>query len=97
MVQLKNIHPLSDFLRNAKAHVAHLRENGEPEVLTINGQAELVVLSATAYEKMMEEMETVENLNAIHQGMLEAQRGEGIPGHELIRRLRGGKKIRKSA
>ena len=97
MIHLKNIHPLSDFLRNAKAHATHLKDSGQPEVLTINGQAEMVVLSAAAYEKMMEEMETVENLNAIHRGMLEAQRGEGIPGHELIRRLRGGKKIRKSA
>ena len=97
MVQLKNIRPLSDFLRHDKAHVALLKENSEPEVLTINGQAELVVLSAAAYEKMMTELETVENLNAIHRGMLEAQRGEGIPGHELIRRLRGGKRVRKSA
>jgi prevent-host-death family protein len=97
MVKLKNIHPLSDFVRNAKTHLGKLKKSGEPAVLTVNGEAEAVVLSAEAYEKMMEEYETLENLNAIHKGMVQAQRGEGIPAGELIRRLKEGPKRRKSA
>ena len=97
MVNLKNIHPLSEFQRNTKAQIAKLKKSGEPRILTVNGQAQLVVLSVDAYQKLLNELEMLENLNSIHKGMLEAQRGEGIPGDELIRRLRSAGKSRKSA
>ena len=46
MIQLKNIHPLSDFLRNTKTRIKQLKKTGEPVILTVNGKAEAVVLSA---------------------------------------------------
>src|SRR5437868_722090 len=97
MIALKNIHSLSDFLRNAKTRIARLKKTGEPATLTANGEAEAVVLSAAAYQKLLDEREMAVNLHAIDQGMLEAQRGEGMPAAELIRHLRGGKKRRRSA
>ena len=36
MLDAREIHPLTDFLRNHKAHVARLKESGTPEVLTVN-------------------------------------------------------------
>ncbi len=97
MVNLKNIHPLSEFQRNAKVQIAKLKKSGEARVLTVNGQAQLVVLSVDAYQKILDRLDLLDNLNAIHKGMLEAQRGEGLPTEELIRRLRSGRKMRKSA
>jgi PHD/YefM family antitoxin component YafN of YafNO toxin-antitoxin module len=97
MVSLDNIHSLSDFQRNTKTHITRLKKSGEPAVLTVNGQAELVVLSAAAYQKLVDEMELLENLAAIQQGMAEAEKGEGMPAEDLMRRLRGGKRVRKSA
>ena len=46
MINLKDIHSLSDFQRNVRAYVEHLRETGRPQVLTVHGQAELVVQHA---------------------------------------------------
>ncbi len=46
------IKPLSDFLRNSKAHIAALKENQEAEVLTVNGSAAVVVQNPEAYERM---------------------------------------------
>ena len=97
MVKLRNIHPLSDFQRNAKSHIARLKKSGEPAILTVNGEAQVVVLSADAYQKLLDECEAVDNLNSIHKGMLEAQRGEGIPANTLIERLKSPKRTRKSA
>ncbi len=37
MLDTREIHPLTDFLRNHKAHVARLKETQAPEVLTVNG------------------------------------------------------------
>src|ERR1039458_8559472 len=40
MLDAREIHPLTDFLRNHKAHVTRLKETHAPEVLTVNGKAE---------------------------------------------------------
>ncbi len=46
------IKPLSDFLRNSKAHIAELKQTQEAEVLTVNGSAAVVVQNPEAYEQM---------------------------------------------
>lgn len=53
MINLKDIHSLSDFQRNAREHVERLRETGRPEVLTVHGQAELVIQHADACQKLL--------------------------------------------
>jgi len=47
---------MSDFLRNHKAHVARLKETRTPEVLTVNGRAEVVLLDTETYESMVEQL-----------------------------------------
>lgn len=53
MLDLNNIHSLSDFNRNSKEHIERLKESGEPEVLTVNGKAELVVQDAESYQELL--------------------------------------------
>ena len=83
MIHLKNIHPLSDFLRNAKSRLQHLKETGAHTVLTVNGQAEAVILSAAAYEKLIEELETEKTQNLAGSVSLEMLRSGQITGDEL--------------
>ena len=45
------VKPLSDFVQNTKAHVEALKASHQPEILTVNGEAVLVVQDAAAYEK----------------------------------------------
>ncbi len=52
MVKSSAIKPLSDFLRNSKSHIQNLHATQEPEILTVNGEAAVVVQDAAAYEKM---------------------------------------------
>ena len=47
---------LTDFLRNYKAHIAQLKETRTPEVLTVNGRAEVVMLDTETYESMVEQL-----------------------------------------
>ena len=56
MLNTRQIHPMSDFLRNHKAHVARLKETRTPEVLTVNGRAEVVLLDTETYESMVEQL-----------------------------------------
>jgi hypothetical protein len=52
MIKTKSIKPLSDFLRNAKSHIATLKETHEAEILTVNGEAAIVVQDAGSYQEM---------------------------------------------
>jgi prevent-host-death family protein len=57
MVRPQDIGSLTDFARNTKAHLKRLRRTGRPELLTVNGKAEVVVQSASAYQRLLNSME----------------------------------------
>lgn len=52
MIKTSAIKPLTDFLRNSKAHIQELKKTSEPEILTVNGEAAVVVQDAKSYEQM---------------------------------------------
>ena len=80
----RKIRSLSDFQRNAKAHIKRLKKTGEPEVLTVNGQAEVVVQDAASYQKLVEAAEQSRALDAIRRSIRQANRGEGRPMREAL-------------
>lgn len=47
-IDLRNIHSLTDFKRNANAYVEQLQATQLPLVLTVNGKAAVVVQEAGA-------------------------------------------------
>lgn len=53
MIELKDIKPLTDFLRNHKEHISALKESKRPEVLTVNGEAAVVVQDAESYQDLV--------------------------------------------
>jgi len=55
MIDLRHIYSLSDFQRNTRAHIRRLKRSGSPAVLTVNGQAELVVQDAAAYQRALDD------------------------------------------
>ena len=88
MVHLEDIHSLTDFQRNTKEHIQRLKETGRPEVLTVNGKAEIVVQDAASYQKLLELIDRVEAIEGIQKGLESMQRGEGEPAQEVFTRLR---------
>ena len=65
MPDTRQTHSMSDFLRNHEAHVARLKETRTPEVLTINGRAEVVMLDTETYENLMERLHHMEEVAAV--------------------------------
>jgi PHD/YefM family antitoxin component YafN of YafNO toxin-antitoxin module len=57
MIRPEDIGSLTDFHRNAKAHLKRLRRTGRPELLTVNGKAEVVIQNASAYQRLIESLE----------------------------------------
>lgn len=88
MINLRNIRSLSDFQRNAKEHIKRLKKTGKPEVLTVNGQAELVVQDAASYQKLLDMLDRLDAIDAIAEGLRQADRGEGIPLEEFDAKMR---------
>jgi hypothetical protein len=57
MIRPEDIGSLTDFARNTKSHLQRLKRTGRPELLTVNGKAEVVVQNATAYQRLIESLE----------------------------------------
>lgn len=90
MIFLEDIHPLTDFQRNAKAHLARLNQTGRPEVLTVNGKAEVVVMGRKAYEQIMTAMEELATLKSIQRGLDDMEAGRTTSAKAFHKRLKGG-------
>ena len=61
MIRPEDIGSLTDFARNTKAHLKKLKRTGRPELLTVNGKAEVVVQSASAYQLLIESLEQLQH------------------------------------
>jgi hypothetical protein len=88
MLDTREIHSLTDFLRNHKAHVTRLKETQAPEVLTVNGKAEVVVQDVASYQLMLDRLHHMETLAAFHEGMASAERGELKPAAQVLDEMR---------
>ena len=65
MIRPEDIGSLTEFSRNTKAHLKRLRRTGRPELLTVNGKAEVVVQNASAYQQLIESLEKLERDSAV--------------------------------
>jgi PHD/YefM family antitoxin component YafN of YafNO toxin-antitoxin module len=87
MMNLGNIYALSQFQRNSKEYIRKLKKSGKPAVLTVNGQAEVVVQSAGAYQKLLDDQQLLETIRGISRGLEQARRKEGRPMRALLEEL----------
>ena len=89
MLDTRQINSMSDFVRNPKAHVARLKETRTPEVLTVNGRAEVVILDTETYENLMDRLQSAEAITALRAHMAQARRSasprEPVTEAEILR------------
>ena len=60
MVDVQNIHSLTEFKRNANSYIDTIRSTKAPIVLTVNGEAAVVVQDAIAYQAHSDRLKAVE-------------------------------------
>ncbi len=78
MFTVDNIHSLTDFRRNAGNYAQQIRQQKIPMVLTVNGEAALVVHDANAFQELINRLQQFER--EIAEFKLEKLRGELIKG-----------------
>lgn len=88
MVQLTDIGSLTEFKRNSSGAIRRLKESGQPQILTVNGKAEVVVQDVASYQRLLDLAERAEALEGIRRGLESAARGEGRPAEEIYAELR---------
>jgi PHD/YefM family antitoxin component YafN of YafNO toxin-antitoxin module len=86
MIDIANdIRSLSDFKRNTSEWLEHLKNTGNPLVLTINGKAEVVVQDADAYQQLLDRLDAVES---VRRGLADVAAGRAKPARKVFDRLR---------
>lgn len=88
MVRISAIDSLTNFQKNAKQFVTHLEETGEPMILTVNGQAKVVLLDAKSYEALMDEVEETRFAAAVREGIRQYEAGNTQLAREALKDLR---------
>lgn len=73
----KDISPLTEFKRDSARMIAHIKETGRPQILTVNGKPSVVVLDATAWQEMQDRLDHAETVAGIRKGLTQARVGEG--------------------
>ena len=77
MINLNQIHPVTDFVRNYKSFLGRIKETGNPEVLTVNGKPEYVILDAASYQAIADELERARFVKAVSEGIEDMKAGRG--------------------
>jgi PHD/YefM family antitoxin component YafN of YafNO toxin-antitoxin module len=65
-----------------------MQQSEKPLILTVNGEAQLVVQDAKAYQRLLDRLEYLETVIALKEGIQEMENGEKIPANEAIADLR---------
>jgi prevent-host-death family protein len=70
----QDIHSMTTFKRNSSTLMKLMKKTGRPLVLTVNGKAAAVMIEASAYREVAEQLDTIA---AIRRGLAQAKKGMG--------------------
>ena len=81
------VKPISYVKANAADLIRELKENGEPLVITQNGEATAVMQDVASYEATQE---TLALLKILALGRRQVEEGRTVPAEQVFRRLLAG-------
>lgn len=87
MHRAQDTYSLTDFKQNAQEHLVRLRETGRPEVLTVNGKAEAVVMTPETYDRLLQ-MALADVRAKVAVGLDQARSGQLIDGDAALKARR---------
>ena len=89
MVRLDDIQSLTEFQRNTREHIKRLKRTGRPEILTVNGQAELVVQDARSYQKLLDRADEAGQRERLRRSIAEYRAGQVRDVDDVLDSLEG--------
>lgn len=85
-----DIHPLSDLRSNFSRYVNQVHDTKRPIVVTQHGRSAAVLLDVSEYERMVEQLELIDDLRRASE---QIGQGQGIPHAKAKARLRKRRRI----
>ncbi len=74
-IHLEDIQSLTEFQRTTRESIARLKKTGRAAVLTVNGQAEIVVQDARSYQRLLARAEEADRLMELCRGIADYRAG----------------------
>ena len=99
-IRLDEIRSLTDFQRNSRVHIKRLRRTGRPAVLTISGEAALVVQDVRSFQRLLDRALETEHRAKLRRSIAQYRAGryrdmdEAIADLESNTRRRKGTKVK---
>ena len=90
MLDVRNVYPLDHFKRQTAEFRERLKATGQPEVLTVDGRAELIVQDAVAYQDLVRELQGLRQARIedfrekVRVGVSQAERGDVVDGPKAM-------------
>lgn len=92
-----DIHSLSDFKRQTAKFMTQMKKTGHPVVLTIKGKAEMVVLNAESYQRLLSLAEQAEMIEFLRKSQADVDAGRTKPAMEALEALAKKHKLKPKA
>jgi prevent-host-death family protein len=86
-IESREVQSLSHFKRKTGDVLAHLKQTGNPVVLTVHGKEEIVVQDADAYRRLAQQAQRAEMLDFLRRSLAEAEAGRVKPARAVIESL----------
>jgi prevent-host-death family protein len=80
----QDVKPLSEFRANTASFIAQIKESKRPLLLTQHGKGTAVLLDVQEYERILEEIEVLRDINVARE---ELAQGKGIPHTGFKKRI----------
>ncbi len=87
-VRLTSVYPLTDFKRNTTEFRERLKASGCPEILTVDGRADLVIQDVAAYQRLLDRLDQLEAIEGIRRGLLDVEKGRTVSLDQMDSALR---------
>jgi PHD/YefM family antitoxin component YafN of YafNO toxin-antitoxin module len=84
---------LSNFATNPLPYLERLRQSGEPMVLTVEGHGEVVVQDAAAFFQLQRQLDRLETIAAVKEGLRDAAEGRTRPIREALAEIASKHKL----
>ena len=88
MIHTKQIHPLTEFLRNSKAFTERIDQERQPVGLTVNGKVKLVVMDSETFEELSAIQDRERFLAAVDEGVQAVKEGKVMSLNEFDQKMR---------
>lgn len=81
----RDIQSLSVFKRDTAKFMRQIKRTGKPIVLTVNGNAEMVIHDAASYEKFARERDRYEAIEGIRRGLEDFEAGRVTEAEDFFK------------